>query len=86
MTKEEKSTPVLVVGSGPTGLTLAHELALAGVRPVIIDRMPSPNEHSKALGLQPRTVEILAMRGLLQSFSTGRSRRCPTRTSPDCRR
>jgi 2-polyprenyl-6-methoxyphenol hydroxylase-like FAD-dependent oxidoreductase len=67
MTTECTSAPVLVVGSGPSGLTLAHELALAGVRPVIIDRMPTPNEHSKALGLQPRTVEILAMRGLLQN-------------------
>jgi anhydrotetracycline monooxygenase len=66
MTTEDDFAQVLVVGSGPTGLTLAHELALAGVRPVLIDRMSSPNEHSKALGLQPRTVEILAMRDLLQ--------------------
>ncbi|WP_407779091.1 FAD-dependent monooxygenase [Actinophytocola sp.] len=67
MTMEDDFAPVLVVGGGPTGLTLAHELALAGVRPVLIDRLPTPNEHSKALGLQPRTVEILAMRGLLQA-------------------
>ncbi|MCP3803246.1 FAD-dependent monooxygenase [Allokutzneria sp. A3M-2-11 16] len=56
---------VLVVGSGPTGLTLAGELALAGVRVAVLDRLDTPNEHSKALGLQPRTVEVLAMRGLL---------------------
>ncbi|HYQ68299.1 FAD-dependent monooxygenase [Actinophytocola sp.] len=60
-----ESVPVLVVGSGPTGLMLAHELALAGIRPAVLDRSPTPNEHSKALGLQPRTVEILAQRDLL---------------------
>ncbi|MFI0742243.1 FAD-dependent oxidoreductase [Streptomyces sp. NPDC021100] len=62
-----QSTDVVVVGSGPTGLTLAYELALAGVRVVVIDKLADPNEHSKALGLQPRTVEVLDMRGLLDA-------------------
>ncbi|WP_394619034.1 FAD-dependent monooxygenase [Lentzea sp. JNUCC 0626] len=56
---------VLVVGAGPAGLTVACELALAGVVPTVIDLLPEPNRHSKALGLQPRTVELLDSRGLL---------------------
>ncbi len=58
---------VLVVGAGPAGLTVACELALAGVVPTVIDLLPEPNRHSKALGLQPRTVELLDSRGLLDA-------------------
>ena len=30
--------PVVIAGAGPNGLMLACELALAGIRPVILDR------------------------------------------------
>lgn len=55
---------VAVVGAGPTGLMLANELALAGVRPVIIDKLIERSGQSKALGLQPRSIEIFDQRGL----------------------
>lgn len=54
----EQVTPVLVVGAGPTGLTLANELARHGVVPRIIDRTPQPATTSRALVVQPRTLEI----------------------------
>jgi len=50
--------PVLVVGAGPTGLMMANELARHGVRPRIIDRAPAPATTSRALVVQPRTLEI----------------------------
>ncbi|WP_260634829.1 FAD-dependent monooxygenase [Streptomyces angustmyceticus] len=68
---------VLVVGAGPAGLTVAHELALAGVRATVIDRLPDPNPHSKALGLQPRTVELLDTRGLLDAVLADAVARIP---------
>src|SRR5215475_1205864 len=50
--------PVLVVGAGPTGLMVANELARHGVRPRIIDRAVAPATTSRALVIQPRTLEI----------------------------
>jgi anhydrotetracycline monooxygenase len=68
---------VLVVGAGPSGLTMACELALAGVTATVIDAQPEPNRHSKALGLQPRTVELLDSRGLLDAVLTEAVARIP---------
>ncbi|MFQ6147112.1 FAD-dependent monooxygenase [Streptomyces seoulensis] len=53
---------VLIVGAGPVGLWLAHELAVAGVPVLVLERNEQRSPHSKALGIQPRTVEVLAMR------------------------
>jgi 2-polyprenyl-6-methoxyphenol hydroxylase-like FAD-dependent oxidoreductase len=60
-------TDVIVVGSGPTGLTLAGELALAGVRVTVLEVLEQRTGLSKALNLQPRTAELLHLRGLLAS-------------------
>jgi 2-polyprenyl-6-methoxyphenol hydroxylase-like FAD-dependent oxidoreductase len=54
----EPAIPVLVVGAGPTGLMVANELARHGVTPRIVDRGPAPATTSRALVVQPRTLEI----------------------------
>jgi 2-polyprenyl-6-methoxyphenol hydroxylase-like FAD-dependent oxidoreductase len=53
---------VLVVGAGPTGLTLAAQLHAFGARVRIVDRQPDRVHESRALAVQPRTLEVL--RGL----------------------
>jgi 2-polyprenyl-6-methoxyphenol hydroxylase-like FAD-dependent oxidoreductase len=58
------SAEVLVVGAGPTGLTLAAQLAAHGVRPRIIDRRLDRVHESRALAIQPRTLEVLAGLGV----------------------
>jgi 2-polyprenyl-6-methoxyphenol hydroxylase-like FAD-dependent oxidoreductase len=65
---------VIVVGAGPTGLMLAAELGLAGVRPLVLERQPQPRDTPKAGGLSGQILELLRYRGLLERFeaaSTG---------------
>ncbi|GAB3910777.1 hypothetical protein GCM10029964_115300 [Kibdelosporangium lantanae] len=59
-------TEVLVVGAGPTGLTLANEMVVAGVPAVLVDKLPARSELSRAGGVQPRTLAALDQRGLLE--------------------
>lgn len=56
-------TDVLVVGAGPTGLTLAAELAARGVGCRIVEKAPSRSTHSRALVVQPRTLELFRAMG-----------------------
>ncbi|HEX3546808.1 MAG TPA: FAD-dependent monooxygenase, partial [Mycobacterium sp.] len=61
----EHVIPVLVVGAGPTGLTMADELARHGVAVRIIDRAPEANVTSRALVVMPRTLEIFDAIGVI---------------------
>lgn len=56
---------VVVVGAGPTGLALACGLAAHGVPVRVLDAAPGPAVTSRALGLQPRGVEVLDRLGAL---------------------
>ena len=60
---------VLIVGAGPTGLTLACDLARRGIPLRLVDSAPEPFKGSRAKGLRPRTLEVF------EDF--GRTRRCP---------
>jgi 2-polyprenyl-6-methoxyphenol hydroxylase-like FAD-dependent oxidoreductase len=64
-------TDVIVVGAGPNGLLAAGELALTGVRPLVLDRLPAANTTPKANGLVGRVSEVLDRRGLYQAFGGG---------------
>lgn len=62
----EPVLPVLVVGAGPTGLMVANELARYGIPPRIVDRAPEPATTSRALVVQPRTLEIFDDIGVIE--------------------
>lgn len=59
---------VLVVGAGPTGLALAAQLRAYGTRFRIIDRSLDRARESRALAIQPRTLEALAGFGVTEEL------------------
>jgi len=52
-------TDVLIVGAGPTGLTLSVALGLRGVRAMVIDRLGAGANTSRAAVVHARTLEVL---------------------------
>ena len=52
-------TDVLVVGAGPTGLTVAASLTAHGVRVVLVDKLPEGQNTSRAAAVNARTLEVL---------------------------
>jgi 2-polyprenyl-6-methoxyphenol hydroxylase-like FAD-dependent oxidoreductase len=57
-------TDVLIVGAGPTGLTLACQLAARGVNFRITEAAAAPQKGSRGKGIQPRTLELLDDMGI----------------------
>ncbi len=54
---------ILIVGAGPSGLSLALELAYLGIVPDIIDKKKSPSTLSRAVGIIPVTMDLLEASG-----------------------
>ncbi len=57
---------VIIIGAGPTGLSLACQLARHGIDFVVIEKNESVTPYSKAIGVQARTLEIYEQLGLAQ--------------------
>jgi 2-polyprenyl-6-methoxyphenol hydroxylase-like FAD-dependent oxidoreductase len=57
-------TDILVVGAGPSGLTMALQLARYGVRVRVVDRKSGPVEQARATIVHARTLEYLDRLGL----------------------
>jgi 2-polyprenyl-6-methoxyphenol hydroxylase-like FAD-dependent oxidoreductase len=68
MTNTAIDTEVLIVGAGPVGLFLANECSRRVLGFRIIEEHPSQSEHSKALAIFPRTLEIFDMAGVVSPF------------------
>ncbi len=61
-------TSALIVGAGPTGLTLALDLARRGIPFRLIEAAASPFAGSRGKGIQPRTLEIFEDFGVIDAI------------------
>ena len=74
---------VLVVGAGPTGLVAAAQLKARGVNVRLIDKAPCRLEQSRALVVQPRTLELLDKMGIADALCEAGSRTIQTNIYAD---
>src|SRR5688572_21610456 len=69
---------VVIVGAGPTGLTLAIDLGLRGVRCVVLEQMPAPQFLPKMERCNARTMEIYRRMGIAGRIrAAGLPAHCP---------
>ena len=73
---------MIIVGAGPTGLMLAGELGLAGVRPLVLEQQPQIRDIPKAGGLSGQILELLRYRGELERFEAARTAPSPALRLP----
>ncbi|WSR54769.1 rifampin monooxygenase [Micromonospora ureilytica] len=57
---------VIIAGCGPTGAMLAAELRLHDVRVLVVEQQTEPASAVRIVGLHIRSLELMAMRGLLE--------------------
>ena len=71
MATAHEGTPVLIVGAGPAGLTVAIELARSGVECLLIERRAEMSSHPRATTVSLRTMEIVRRWGLEEAVRAG---------------
>jgi 2-polyprenyl-6-methoxyphenol hydroxylase-like FAD-dependent oxidoreductase len=66
-------TDVVIIGAGPTGLSLATQLLRYGINFIILEKNEKTTHLSKAVVIQARTLEILQETGLAEkAIKSGR--------------
>jgi 2-polyprenyl-6-methoxyphenol hydroxylase-like FAD-dependent oxidoreductase len=66
----ETITPILIVGAGPVGLTLACLLALRGVNVLVLETRTERSPHSRAIGIHPPALTVFDALGVGDALRT----------------
>lgn len=66
--KDPSHTPIVIVGAGPTGLTLALSLGLAGIPVTLLEAEAALHEESRGAAYHPPTLEIFARLGIVDAM------------------
>ncbi|WP_255684335.1 rifampin monooxygenase [Micromonospora okii] len=73
--RASRTFDVIIAGCGPTGAMLAAELRLHDVRVLVLEKETEPASYVRIVGLHIRSLELMAMRGLLERLlERGRQR------------
>src|SRR5882757_6356971 len=64
----DAAVPVIIVGGGPVGMTLALNLTKYGIRTIVLEADKAVCDGSRAICLSRRTLEILDRLGVLRPF------------------
>lgn len=64
----QQSVDVIVNGAGPVGLFCAYMLIKDGLSVYLADKKDGPTEQSRALGISPRSLEVLQHHGIGYRF------------------
>lgn len=75
------TTDVVIAGAGPTGLTLALELARRDVGVRVVDKSPEPFPGSRGKGLTARSQEVMDDLGVIDKICAAGFRHLPSRVS-----
>lgn len=63
-----EETPVLIVGGGPVGMTVANDLARRGIRSILVERNPTTTSHPKMDITNGRSMELFRRAGLIDAL------------------
>src|SRR5262245_60400579 len=78
MKSKQMDAQVLIVGAGPTGLTLAIDLGRRGVRALVIEQKDAPQFLPKMERCNTRTMEIYRRMGIVEKVrAAGLPAHCP---------
>jgi putative polyketide hydroxylase len=68
---DERTTPVLIAGAGPAGLTAAIALARHGIESLVVERKRELSSHPRATVISTRSMELLRSWGLQDALRDG---------------
>ncbi|MBM3609896.1 MAG: 3-(3-hydroxyphenyl)propionate hydroxylase, partial [Alphaproteobacteria bacterium] len=68
MTMQSMQCDVAIVGAGPTGLTIATLLGLAGLDVVLIERNPSTVQAPRAVSIDDESLRTMQACGLIENI------------------